>query len=233
MADQTTQDPQAQIAQMYQQYLGRAPDAGGLAFWENSVASGQNSLSDVAQGIANSQEAQAYATNKPSTPQTTSPLDTLNTFTVNPTTPPAPGSQGILDTPQGNAINQYYNQYLGRNAEDSGMQFWLNQMQNGASLSDVQQGIANSQEAQTRNVNQPNDFQTLYDQLRQQNQNQPGLLYAVQPMISNTDTAIDPVTDFVKNISQQPQYLQTAYQQQLARFNDPIQAARVVLGSLK
>jgi len=46
-------------------------------------------------------------------------------------------------------------------------------------------------------------------------------------------TAIDPVMDFVTNIDQQLPYLQRAFQEQLQRFGDPVQAARVVLGSLK
>ena len=43
---------------------------------------------------------------------------------------------------------------------------------------------------------------------------------------------VDPVSDFVKNLNQQPQYLQNAFQQQLARLGDPVAAARAVLGSL-
>jgi hypothetical protein len=44
--------------------------------------------------------------------------------------------------------------------------------------------------------------------------------------------ATDPVMDFVKNLNQQPQYLQNAFQQQLARLGDPVAAARALLGSL-
>ena len=42
---------------------------------------------------------------------------------------------------------------------------------------------------------------------------------------------VDPVMDFVKNLDQQPMYLQNAFQQQLQRFGDPVQAARAVIGS--
>ena len=44
---------------------------------------------------------------------------------------------------------------------------------------------------------------------------------------------VDPVTDFVKNLNQQPMYLQNAYQQALAVYRDPATAARMVLGSLR
>jgi Domain of unknown function (DUF4214) len=57
--------------------------------------------------------------------------------------------------------------------------------------------------------------------------------FPVQRNGYGTGTAIDPVMDFVTNIDQQLPYLQRAFQEQLQRFGDPVQAARVVLGSLK
>jgi len=54
---------QATIAQIYQQVLGRAPDAGDTG-WVQALASGVDP-SDIAQEIANSAEGQAYAAKNP------------------------------------------------------------------------------------------------------------------------------------------------------------------------
>ena len=51
----TPADP---IASIYQTTLGRAPDAGGLAYWQNALNSG-TSLADIQNAISSSQEAQA------------------------------------------------------------------------------------------------------------------------------------------------------------------------------
>jgi hypothetical protein len=61
MADNTNPAPvcaNAQIAQDYQTILGRAPDAGGLAFWQNAAASGE-SLACIQNAFYNSPEYQA------------------------------------------------------------------------------------------------------------------------------------------------------------------------------
>jgi len=52
---------ETQISNLYQQYLGRAPDVGGLEYWANQVESGFATIADVTSGIANSLEAQARA----------------------------------------------------------------------------------------------------------------------------------------------------------------------------
>lgn len=57
-------DYTAQLTDAYQKSLGRAPDAAGLEFWKNKLASGV-SLSDVTGAIANSGEAHPAATPVP------------------------------------------------------------------------------------------------------------------------------------------------------------------------
>jgi len=47
-----------------------------------------------------------------------------------------------------NQINALYKQYLGRDAEKAGMDYWLSSLEQGASLADVEYNIANSNEAQ-------------------------------------------------------------------------------------
>lgn len=52
-------DPQTEIAKMYQQYLGRQPDQGGLSYYTDVLSRG-GSLDGVRQSISGSQEAMAY-----------------------------------------------------------------------------------------------------------------------------------------------------------------------------
>lgn len=51
------------IEQQYQEVLGRAPDASGLDYWFDVVASGSLTLEDALSSIANSAEAAEYASN--------------------------------------------------------------------------------------------------------------------------------------------------------------------------
>ena len=55
---------QATIAQIYQQVLGRAPDAGDSG-WVQALADGSTDASTIAQEIADSAEGQAYAASSP------------------------------------------------------------------------------------------------------------------------------------------------------------------------
>ena len=50
---------QTEIEKMYQQYLGRAPDQGGLDYYTNLASSGR-SLDYIRDSISGSPEAQAY-----------------------------------------------------------------------------------------------------------------------------------------------------------------------------
>ena len=53
--------PQPQIAQLYQSYLGRAPDEAGAAYYQQQLASGR-AAADIAREIARSQEGQNFLT---------------------------------------------------------------------------------------------------------------------------------------------------------------------------
>jgi hypothetical protein len=59
IADHGTQTDQQFVASLYQGLLGRAPEAGGLAYWTGALAQGA-SRGDVASAIADSDEAKSY-----------------------------------------------------------------------------------------------------------------------------------------------------------------------------
>ena len=62
-------DTQTEIAKMYQQYLGRQPDQGGLNYYSGLASSG-NSMDSILQSIANSPEAQKFRESSQSNVQT-------------------------------------------------------------------------------------------------------------------------------------------------------------------
>jgi hypothetical protein len=213
--------PKPSIEGYYQQYLGRGADQGGLDFWTNAVKSGQSTMEDVANAFQNSQEGQNYG------------------------------------------VNQVYQKILNRDADPEGLSYFQNQLQNGSSINDVANSIYGSQEAQNLGINnkpilppQEAQFDPVYFDLNGNPTRgyQPGYT-TQQPVYPQgrqgvdfdygyggpaginqgilPQTQIDPVMDFVKNITQQPQYLQNAYQQALNVYRDPATAARMVLGSLR
>ncbi|MEE3716784.1 DUF4214 domain-containing protein [Tumidithrix elongata RA019] len=117
------------INSIYQQYLGRNADASGLQTYRNVLMNG-GSIEDVRNAVANSPEARNRNGNQ--------------------------GNQGnTLAIDQ--AINRIYQQYLGRNADASGLQTYRNMLMNGGSIEDVRNAVANSPEARNRNGNQGNN----------------------------------------------------------------------------
>lgn len=56
-------DYSSQIAQLYQQYVGRTPEAAGTAYY-NNLLNGGTSLQQVADYISNSPEAKSYSANQ-------------------------------------------------------------------------------------------------------------------------------------------------------------------------
>jgi len=54
-----TSDATAYVTSLYQTFLGRAPEAAGLAYWVDKIVSGANTNAEVANLIQNSPEAQS------------------------------------------------------------------------------------------------------------------------------------------------------------------------------
>lgn len=121
------------IADLYGQYLGRAPDAEGLNYWQSALDSGAASWADIQWGISNSQEAQNFQ-NKFETPTA------------------APSSGGGSSTPSID-WSGIYNQYLGRDYDQAGVNHYNERLSQGASMEDVLFSIRNSQEAQQYGMN--------------------------------------------------------------------------------
>ncbi|KAB1072181.1 glucosaminidase domain-containing protein [Methylobacterium planeticum] len=115
------------IAALYQQDLGRSPDADGLSYWGRALANGQ-SLMDVDQGIRGSAEAKAYL-GMPST----------DAGTYNPAT-------GISALSPADIVNTAYLATLGRALDATGSDYFTQQTQNGTGLAGIMDAITKSPE---------------------------------------------------------------------------------------
>ncbi len=118
------QDLDRAINNIYQQYLGRNADPTGLLAYRNSILNGGN-IEDVRNAIANSSEARNRNGNN--------------------------SNNNLRDIDR--AINNIYQQYLGRNADPAGLLAYRNSIINGGNIEDVRNAIANSPEAINRNRN--------------------------------------------------------------------------------
>jgi hypothetical protein len=146
-----------QLAQLYQQYLGRAPDPSGIATW-----SGQDPSTVIA-GILGSQEYQSRSGGGGGGEPIALPVG-------GETIMPVGDAQSNLEK-----VDQLYRSILGRSAKDDpASQGWVTLLESGASLENIASAIGSSQEAQNKalsNVpdvykqNDPNNFAQNITQL--------------------------------------------------------------------
>jgi len=146
-----------QLAQLYQQYLGRAPDPSGIATW-----SGQDPSTVIA-GILGSQEYQSRGGGGGGSEPIALPVG-------GETIMPVGDAQSNLEK-----VDQLYRSILGRSAKDDpASQGWVTLLESGASLENIASAIGSSQEAQNKalsNVpdvykqNDPNNFAQNITQL--------------------------------------------------------------------
>jgi hypothetical protein len=134
------------IAKVYEAYLGRAPEAEGLKFWSDALASGA-SFATVSKAIRDSQEAKTFAADKANAKKLVTSLyrDQLGrepepeglefwSNSLAQGTPLSEISKGINQSLEGqNFDTQYitslYRQNLARNPEQAGYQYWLSEAQ--------------------------------------------------------------------------------------------------------
>lgn len=109
------------VTRIYQNVLGRAPDAAGLAAWSGSLEAGQQSRGQVLAGISESPENQSRSAGQV--------------------------AGGIWDVSEPAAqVARLYDTALGRLPDISGLDGWTRALNAGASLNDVAGGFINSAE---------------------------------------------------------------------------------------
>jgi serralysin len=160
------------VSSIYQNALGRAPDASGLDYWTNSLNTGATTKATLIVNIAESSEAQIttmktdgsttgsdiyriYETIMGHAPDTNGLIywtgELLSgiseaTIATNMTSSSEFTSDNLSSTAY---INQIYTQGLGRSADASGLAYWEQQLTGGATRAQVALSFANSHEANT------------------------------------------------------------------------------------
>ena len=224
---------EGQINSLYQQDLGRNADASGSQFWQNALNSGE-SLNDINQAFINSPEYQASHSQDSHVPST----QTLPTFDPNirddngviigardpgSITPPS----AVTVPNQQFAPDNYIDPYPHVPSTQTLPTFDPNiRDDNGVIIGARDPGSITPPSAVTVPNQQfaPDNYIDPYN---------AGKGFGGGFAAGIAQAPVDPVTDFVKNLNQQPMYLQNAYQQALAVYRDPATAARMVLGSLR
>lgn len=137
------------ISNLYQKEFGRAPDAAGLAYWQDSgftEAQLANSFDTSAEGVAYNTSIAAPATTT-TAPNTTTPATDPNQRT--------------------NYINQLYKTELGRDSDQAGLDYWkdsnLTSDQLQASFNDSAEGVAWDASQAAPKVEDPPIVPTLDD----------------------------------------------------------------------
>jgi TP901 family phage tail tape measure protein len=121
------------LSSLYKELLGRDPDQAGLDFWNTQLQNGV-SFTDVIGAIKNSAE---YADHIGKTPATT---------VVTPSTDAGTAIGNTNTTSVSSAISALYQNVLGRAADQAGLDYWVQQMQSGSTLSTIEQELKKSDE---------------------------------------------------------------------------------------
>lgn len=123
----------SQLQGLYKQYLGREADQPGLDFWKQSLVSGRNTLDDVRNAFIGSDEYKSIQARNQAAPIAQA----------------APAAQATQSAPgqYDNQLQSFYRQYLGREADQPGLDFWKESLASGRNtLEDVRNAFIGSDE---------------------------------------------------------------------------------------
>lgn len=136
---------QNQIAQLYQNTLGRQADAEGLNYWTNALNNGA-SIGDIRNAFLASDEYKNIQQPAPAAPITQTPAP------VTAPTPTAKPSFDVAPAPT-TQVAQLYQNILGRQADAEGLNYWTSALNNGASIGDIQNAFLASDEYRNKQTN--------------------------------------------------------------------------------
>lgn len=122
-----TTDDAAFVTLLYNNVLGRAPDAAGFANWLKALSSGAQSRNDLVAGFSESREFVLRTE-----------LGGLN------------ASRAAIQADWADDVFRLYRATLGRTADPAGLQAWTSALAQGRSFLDVVQGFVSSREFQAR-----------------------------------------------------------------------------------
>ncbi len=142
-----------ELCDIYNDVLGRSPDQAGSMFWqdelnrlENSGMTAQQAAAQVRSQIASSNEA---LTGSMSTQETQNYNNYAQTHQIEQPSNSCSGSTSCGSGGTAHAIEQLYQQELGRSADAGGMEFYSNLVESGQiTIEEVMQNLRSSPEAQ-------------------------------------------------------------------------------------
>jgi hypothetical protein len=208
------------VNQLYRNELGREADTEGLNFWTSQMQNGMTLDDILNQGIRPSQE---YQTRYPVKQYVNPYPDGIATPEVDPREVPFDSEDKINPFPIGPIPPSFDSNIRDENGRVIGVKDFFPPQENGSVT-----GTPATNPYETDDFSNPG-----------QGTGTPSAIFGLGGLFGGMNqgiipqAAVDPVMDFVKNLDQQPMYLQNAFQQQLQRFGDPVQAARAVIGSFK
>jgi hypothetical protein len=151
------------LEKTYAEELGREPDASGAEYWANEISSGRQTQDDVVRNIRASEEYQEQR--EPEEEEWQQEYD--NQFNsavgdiaveeeeesvpeVQDREPPAPDIRYDPESEQGKkgAINEIYQDLLGRDSDQGGSDYWYGELESGRqTLDDIRANVGRSEEA--------------------------------------------------------------------------------------
>jgi hypothetical protein len=139
-----------EINSLYVDYLGRPGEAAGLDYWENVISSGQATLGDVQNLIANSAEAQGLLGGSTTAGGTTTGATTGATTGGLLGGTQAAANQGMPYDDAVSRITSFYRSMFDRVPDAAGLKYWADLLTSGQQTWDeVSANIRRSAEAQT------------------------------------------------------------------------------------
>lgn len=150
------------LEQLYLQELGRAPDASGLSFYQNALDSGTKTIEQIQRELDASAEGSSYNQSLATmshtgygSPTTSTSTSTSSGSSYTPTTSTSTSSGGWADPNASDyqnigkwTLEDLYRAELGRAPDASGLSFYQNLINQGASMDDIRAQLNASAEGQ-------------------------------------------------------------------------------------
>jgi hypothetical protein len=143
-----------QLKQLYQTHLGREADLAGLQFYAPLINSGQMTFDQVAQQLRT-------ATTQPNAGQTGQTGGPAVSQPVTQTPGATANLSGQAQADQFQTLRNAYREIFGRNPEQAGMDYYMQQLQAGRTEEDILNELVRSEEAQMISNNRYDEARAL------------------------------------------------------------------------
>lgn len=211
------------IEALYNSVLGRASDAAGKGYWLDQLANGQIELADMALAFTNSAEYQVESYSL--TQGAKLLLWGVDLASLNPA---ALGFENTLNTQeqaQASSLVRLYSGVLDRAADTDGLDYWLEELSSGQTLTSVAEAFFASNEfLEGKSSIEPNVLiESLYQQVLARTPDAAGFTYWQEQLQNNAIT----VGDLALAFTDSKEYI-SATASETERFLDDYQDANLI-----